>query len=130
MQREHQRKMRRKIFILAVAILILGAVPFTEAQAQKLVRIGYLDLSMRSTSPGPLDAFRQEMNKLGWIEGKKPAVEYRFAEQQPQLLPELASELVRLNTDLIVCPDTSSALAAKKATTTIPIVMLSVGDAV
>ena len=70
------------------------------------------------------------MNKLGWIEGKNIAVEYRFAEQQPKRLPDLAAELVRRNTDLIVCPDTSSALAAKNATTTIPIVMVSVGDAV
>jgi hypothetical protein len=50
----------RKIFFFAVAILILGSAQVTEAEAQKLVRIGYLDLSMRSTSPGPLDAFRHE----------------------------------------------------------------------
>ena len=120
----------KRIFFFAVAILILGSARVTEAEAQKLVRIGYLDLSRRPTSPGPLDAFRHEMTRLGWIEGKNIAVEYRFAEQQPNRLPDLAAELVRLNTDLIVCPDTSSALAAKNATTTIPIVMVSVGDAV
>ena len=77
-----------------------------------------------------MKAFLQELSKLGWIEGKNITIEYRFAEQKNERLPELAAELVRLKVDLIVTPSTTSALAAKKATTTIPIVMTNVGDPV
>ena len=77
-----------------------------------------------------MDAFRQELSKLGWIEGKNITIEYRFAEQKPERLPELAADLVRLKVDLIVVAGTPSALAAKSATTTIPIVMASAGDPV
>ena len=77
-----------------------------------------------------MEAFRQELSKLGWIEGKNITIEYRFAEQKTERLPELAADLVRLKVDLIVVTGAPTALAAKKATTTIPIVMASVGDPV
>ena len=77
-----------------------------------------------------MEAFRQELSKLGWIEGKNITIEYRFAEQKPERLPELAADLVRLKVDLIVVTATPPALAAKRATTTIPIVMTSAGDPV
>ena len=77
-----------------------------------------------------MDAFRQELSKLGWIEGKNITIEYRFAEQKPERLPELAADLVRLKVDLIVVSGTPPALAAKKATTTIPIVMANAADPV
>jgi putative ABC transport system substrate-binding protein len=73
---------------------------------------------------------RQELSKLGWIEGKNIAIEYRFAEQKPERLPELAAELVRLKVDLILVPGNPTALAAKRATTTIPIVMTNAADPV
>src|SRR5262249_51343326 len=76
-----------------------------------------------------LDGFRQELSKLGWIEGKNITVEYRFADQNERL-PELAADLVRLNVDLIVVSSAPPALAVKKATTTIPVVMTAVGDPV
>jgi len=79
---------------------------------------------------GLLEAFRQELSKLGWIEGKNIAIEYRFAEQKSERLPELAADLVRLKVDLIVVSAGPSVLAAKKATTTIPIVMANAGDPV
>src|SRR5207249_6341076 len=75
------------------------------------------------------EAFRQELGKLGWIEGKNIAIEYRFGEQQNERLPELAAELVRLKVDLIVASSPPSGLAAKNATTTIPIV-IEAGDLV
>ncbi|MBI2230606.1 MAG: ABC transporter substrate-binding protein, partial [Deltaproteobacteria bacterium] len=71
-----------------------------------------------------------ELSKLGWIEGKHFTIEYRFAEQKRERLPELAADLVRLKVDLIVVTAGPSAAAAKKATTTIPIVMTNVGDPV
>ena len=100
------------------------------AAAGKIFRIGFLDPSTASGSAVLLEAFRQELSKLGWIEGKNITIEYRFAEQKPERLPELAADLVRLKVDLIVVSGTAPALAAKKATTTIPIVMTSVADPV
>jgi putative tryptophan/tyrosine transport system substrate-binding protein len=77
-----------------------------------------------------VEAFRQELSKLGWIEGKNIAIEFRFAEGQPKRQPELAAELVRLKVDLIVVSGIGVALVAKKATTTIPIVITRAGDPV
>jgi len=117
------------IFAIVVALAVCGAM----AQAQqpgKMVRIGFLDNSTASGSAVLSDAFRQEMSKLGWIEGKNITIEYRFAEQKDGRLPELAADLVRLKVDLIVVSGTPSSLAAKSATTTIPIVMAQAGDPV
>jgi putative ABC transport system substrate-binding protein len=77
-----------------------------------------------------LEAFRQELSKLGWIEGKNFTIEYRFAERKPERLPELAAELVRLKVDLIVATGSPSTRAAKNATSSIPIVMAAVADPV
>jgi ABC-type uncharacterized transport system substrate-binding protein len=77
-----------------------------------------------------VDAFRQELGKLGWIEGKNIAIEYRFAESKGDRLPELAADLVRLKVDLIVTRATTVTLAAKRATTTIPIVIAAAADPV
>ena len=96
----------------------------------KIFRIGFLDAGTASGSAVLLDAFRQEMRKLGWIEGKNITIEYRFAEGKTERLPELAADLVRLKVDLIVVSWTGAALAAKSATTTIPIVMTNSGDPV
>jgi putative ABC transport system substrate-binding protein len=111
--------------------LFLATVNPTHAQqAGKIFRIGFLDPSTASGSAVLVDAFRQEMTKLGWIEGKNLTIEYRFAEQKIERAPELAADLVRLKVDLIVVTGTPVALAAKEATTTIPIVMVSGGDPV
>ena len=102
------------------------------AQAQqpgKIFRIGFLDASTASGMAVLTDTFRQELSKLGWIEGKNFAIEYRFGEQQPERVPELAADLVRLKVDLIVAT-ARAAREAKKATTTIPIVMPNSADPV
>jgi putative ABC transport system substrate-binding protein len=116
--------------ILCVVMLLAVAVIAEAQQSGKIFRIGFLDGGTASGIAGLLEAFRQELNKLGWIEGKNIAIEYRFAEQKPERLPELAAELVRLKVDLIVVVATPPTLAAKKANTTIPIVMTNVGDPV
>jgi putative tryptophan/tyrosine transport system substrate-binding protein len=114
-----------------VGAMLLALCVSADAQGpRKVLRIGYLDPSTRAASADRLEAFRQEMSKLGWIEGKNLGMEYRFAEQQPKRLPKLAAELVRLKVDVIFCSSTPPVLAAKKATTTIPIVMASSGDPV
>jgi putative ABC transport system substrate-binding protein len=120
----------KPIIILLVA-LALGCVHHADAQqAGKVFRIGYLEPGTASGNAVLLDGFRQELSKLGWIEGKNITVEYRFAEQKNERLPELAAELVRLKVDLIVVASSPPALAAKKATTTIPIVMTNAGNPV
>jgi ABC-type uncharacterized transport system substrate-binding protein len=115
---------------LLATVLLSTPLPANAQQAGKLPHIGFLDSSTASGVAVLLDAFRQELSKLGWIEGKNIAIEYRFAEGKNDRLPELAAELVRLKVDLILVAATPSALAAKKATTTIPIVMASGGDPV
>ena len=115
--------------ILVVALTLCEAR--TEAQQTgKIFCVSYLDPSTASSSAVLVEAFRQELSKLGWIEGKNIAIEYRFAEQKSDRLPELAAELVRLKVDLIVTSGGPTPLAAKNATSTIPIVMTSSVDPV
>jgi putative tryptophan/tyrosine transport system substrate-binding protein len=121
----------REFLGLLLTTFILGTASIAEAQQPgKIFRIGILDASTASGSAGLVDAFRQELSKLGWIEGKNITIEYRFAEQKLERLPELAADLVRLKVDLIVVRATPPALAAKAATTTIPIVMAASADPV
>ena len=89
------------IWLLATAIVISGPIANAQ-QPGKIFRIGFLDNSTASGIAVLLEAFRQELSKLGWIEGKNLTIEYRFAEQKRERLPELAADLVRLNVDLIV----------------------------
>ena len=89
------------LFAIVVAFTVCGA----RAEAQqtgKVFRIGFLDNSTASGMAVLSEAFRQELSKLGWVEGKNIAIEYRFAEQKTDRLPELAADLVRLKVDLIV----------------------------
>jgi putative ABC transport system substrate-binding protein len=119
------------VFIALCSLLLAPCLPADAQQPQKIFRIGYLDPSTASGSAVLLDAFREELSKLGWIEGKNITIEYRFAENKGTVrLPEFAADLVRLKVDLILVADAPSALAAKRATTSIPIVMVSVGDPV
>jgi putative ABC transport system substrate-binding protein len=99
-------------------------------QAGKIFRIGILDNSTASGSAVLLDAFREELRKLGWIEGKNIGFEYRFAEQRNERLPELAGELIRLKVDLILAMGQQAASAAKSASLSIPIVMATAGSPV
>src|SRR5262245_42373064 len=123
--------MVRKITVLALSAMLVGlSVPVEAQQAGKIFRIGFLDSSTAFGLAVLVDAFRQEMSKLGWIEGKNITIEYRFAEQKRERIPELVWELVRLKVDLIVVTDGPTSLEAKKGTTTIPIVMTSSGDPV
>ena len=109
-----------------LALLALGAVPRTSfAQPQgKVWRIGYLSLAPR---PDKLvEVFREELRDLGYAEGRNLLIEYRWAAGNVERLNEFATELVRLNVDVIVTVATVVGLAAKRATSTIPIVISSV----
>jgi putative tryptophan/tyrosine transport system substrate-binding protein len=123
--------MRKKFVGLALSAMLFALGSSAEAQQTgKVPRIGFLDASTASGNAILVEPFRQELSKLGWIEGKSIAIEYRFAEGQPERQRELAAELVRLKVDLIVVAGMGPALAAKSATATIPIVMASAGDPV
>jgi putative ABC transport system substrate-binding protein len=125
------KNMKKRITLWLLATLFLANISLADAQQTgKMFHIGVLDNSTASGSAVLMDAFRQELGKLGWIVGKNIAIEYRFAEQKNERLPELAADLVRLKIDLFVATSTPGALEAKRATTTIPIVMVSAGDPV
>src|ERR1044071_4226388 len=121
--RGEEKNMKKRITLWLLATLFLANVSLADAQQTgKIFRIGFLDPSTASGSAVLVDAFRQELTKLGWTEGKNIVIEYRFAENKGQdRLPELVADLVRLKVGLIVAGDTPASLAAKKATTTIPI---------
>jgi putative ABC transport system substrate-binding protein len=129
--RDREKDMKKKFTVLALCVMLFALCGSAAAQQTgKIFRIGYLDSSTASGSAVLLDAFRQELSKLGWIEGKNITIEYRFADQKPERQRELAAELVRLKVDIIVVSGIGVALAAKKATTTIPLVMTRAGDPV
>jgi putative ABC transport system substrate-binding protein len=110
------------------AMLFALSMPAHAQQPGKVARIGFLERSTASGMAVLLDPFRQELSKLGWIEGKNIAIEYRFAEQKTERLPELAAELVHLKVDSIVVTGDPARLATKGATSTIPIVMANAAD--
>lgn len=124
--------MKRRAFItLVVGAAIAAPLAARAQQAKKIPRIGYL--SPGSASPGPLayhDEFQRGLRELGYIEGQNIVIEYRFAEGKFEQLADLATELVKLNVDVIVSVVTQASLAAKNSTSTIPIVIVSVGDPV
>ena len=126
------RTVGKAVFALIVIALGLTALPATlEAQqAPSAYRIGRLTpLSEEADGPN-LEAFRLGMSSLGWVEGKNYTIEPRFAEGKPERLPALAAELVQRRVGVILVGSNQGALAAKKATTTIPIVMVTTGDPV
>ena len=123
--------MTKKIILLALCSMLLAPCSAVEAQQSgKIFRIGYLDPSTPAGSAVLLQAFWQEMRKLGWAEGKTITMEYRFGEQNTDRLPDLATDLVRLKVDVIMTTGGPAASAAKAATRTIPVVMATTGDPV
>src|SRR3989338_5571479 len=119
------------IAALAVTIALLSIAPFVEAQQPgKIWRIGVLASGSQSLNASRNEALRQGLREFGYLEGKNVIIEYRYAEGKLDRLPELAAELVRQKADVIVVGGTRVALAAKKATGTIPIVIAGAGDPV
>jgi putative tryptophan/tyrosine transport system substrate-binding protein len=120
--------MNRRTAIRRLATFFLTTASFAEAQQTgKVPRVGFL----LGSSPGPdprVEAFRQGLRDLGYVEGKNIVIEWRFAEGKQDRLPELAAELVHLNVEIIVTDGTAVTRAAKNATKTIPIVMAADGD--
>jgi putative ABC transport system substrate-binding protein len=114
------KNMKRKITVFALIAMLFALCGSVDAQQTgKIFRIGLLDPSDARSSAVRLEAFWQEIRKLGWIEGRNFTIESRFSEEKTDRLAELAAELVRQKVDVIVCASTAAALAAKRATTTI-----------
>jgi putative ABC transport system substrate-binding protein len=123
--------MTRVLLSAFFALALLAAPRAGEAQpAGKVPRIGVMS-SGSATSPDLADALRRGLTELGWAEGQNILIEWRWAEGRPERYPALIAELVRLKVDLIVAGGgTPGARAAKRATSTIPIVVPAVGDPV
>jgi putative ABC transport system substrate-binding protein len=122
-------RVERRGFIVGSLGLLAAPLADQAQAAGKIPRVGFLFYG----SPGPtreVDAFRQGLRELGYVDGQNITVEYRFASGQVERLPELATDLVRLKLDVIVTPGTPASMAAKRATSTIPIVFAGVADAV
>ncbi len=123
--------MDRRVFLSSLGFVTLAAPLAPEAQqAAKIARIGYLAVSNLAASPHLIEAFRQGLRDLGYVEGRNVVIEYRSAEGKFERLPALAAELVALKVDVIVTSSTEGVLAAKQATRTLPIVIAAVGDPV
>jgi putative tryptophan/tyrosine transport system substrate-binding protein len=126
--------MRRREFITlvggAAAPSILWPLAARAQQPAKLPTIGFLGQSTRSAASEWVAAFVQRLRELGWIEGRTIAIEYRWGEGRSERAAEIAAEFVRLNVDIIVTSGTPQVLAAKQATSVIPIVFATAGDPV
>jgi putative ABC transport system substrate-binding protein len=123
--------MTKKILVWLLVTFFVANVSVAQAQqAGKIPRIGYLTGATRDGQAARIEAFRQGLRELGYVEGKNIVIEYRYAEGKLDRLPALAAELVRLKVDVIVTGGGVITRAAKEATVTIPIVMTNDSDPV
>jgi ABC-type uncharacterized transport system substrate-binding protein len=119
--------MRRRRFLVVASAALLAARPAIARAAERIHRVGFL-WDSPSVWPHALAGFRDGLRELGWVEGQNIVVEYRWAEGHFDRLPALAEELVRLKVDVIVAPTSIYAGAARRATSTIPIIFASHAD--
>jgi len=122
--------MRRRDFIKVIAGSAASWPLTTRAQQSSVAVIGYLGLGSAQSDAFRVTGFRQGLKEAGYIEGQNLTIEYRWAEQHHDLLPTMAADLVRHQVAVIVAPSSSASLAAKAATTTLPIVFETAGDPV
>ena len=119
----------QRFWVPACALLVaLGAV--VEAQPKRVARVAYLAAVSAAADAPRLEAFRQGLRELGYIEGQNLILEYRHEGSGFDRLPDLVAELIRQKPDVLVAVTTNAAQAARKATTTIPIVFMGVTDPV
>ena len=119
-----RKAMRRNIFGVALSIMLFGlSFPADAQQPKKIAKIGYLLPSTPAAAAHLLEAFRQGLRELGYVEGKTLVLELRYGEARTERLPELARELVGLKVDVIVTATDVAIAAVKRETQTIPIVM-------
>ena len=120
-------RVQRRDFLIAAGAIVAAPIVARAQATRTIPRVGFL-FGGASGPSADVDAFRRGLRERGYIEGQNIAVEYRYASGQVGQLAELAAELVRLKVEVIVAPSTPTALAAKRATSTIPIVFAVVAD--
>jgi putative tryptophan/tyrosine transport system substrate-binding protein len=121
----------KRFFSILLVIAVTGACAMVQAQQPtKVPRIGYLSVSSLSDMADRIDAFRDGLRELGYVEGKNIVIEWRYGQEKPDRVSELAVELARLKVDVIVSGGNSATQAVKKATNTIPILMTQSSDPV
>ena len=124
MVRREEKKVKRRIFAVALCTVLFALCVSAHAQQPtKIPRIGLLFTATPSAAAARIEAFRQGLRELGYVEGKNILIEQRYAEGQLNHMNELAAELVRLKVDVIVTIGPAATRPAKEATTAIPIVM-------
>ncbi|MDP9131480.1 MAG: ABC transporter substrate-binding protein, partial [Candidatus Binatota bacterium] len=120
---DHMTTRRELLIALGAGVLAAPRVAIAQQQPAKVPRIGFLTFAFLSAVSARIEAFRQGLRELGYVEGKNIVIEWRHAEGKLDRLPALAAELVRLKVDIIVSTGPTVTRAAKGETTTIPIVM-------
>ena len=110
----------RVLLIVFVVVLLAFAVIVEAQQPSKMPRIGYLGAFTPSAGAPLLEAFRQAMRELGYVEGRNIFIDYRWAEGTPDQFPALAGELINLRVDVIVTQSNAAVAALQQATRTIP----------
>src|SRR5437899_5123985 len=123
-------KMKRREFIACLGGAAAWPLAARAQQPAKLPTIGYLGTAVPSAWSPWTSAFVQRLRELGWVEGRTVVIEFRWAEGREERYAEIAAEFVRLKVDVIVTSGTSPVVAAKRATSTIPIVFATAGDPV
>jgi putative ABC transport system substrate-binding protein len=122
--------MQRREFIAGIGAATVWSFVARAQQAKRIYKIGYLEAGSPSSSPSLLAAFQEGLRKFGYVEGENLFIERRYADGLEERLPQLATELVRFGVDVVFTVGLPPALAAAKATSTIPIVFASGGDPV
>lgn len=124
------RQVRRRQFLIITAALFAAPCAAPAQQTRRSFRVGFLGMSNRENAQPLLDALWQGLREHGWIEGQTLTIEYRWAKGRVERLPDLAAELVDLKVDVLMVSPAAGIRAARDATRTIPIVMMSGGDPV
>src|SRR5215470_5911244 len=122
--------MNRRAFVIGLGGVLTAPLAVEAQQVGRVYRIGYMSVVSRQSAEPLKVIFLRALRDLGWIEGRNLLVEWRWADGKVERLSGFATELAKLNVDLIVAPQSDSALAAKRATRTIPIVHVVSGDPV
>jgi putative tryptophan/tyrosine transport system substrate-binding protein len=121
---------RRRLLLTSLLAMLVSSRPSQGQQRGKVYRIGMLERTSEAMNAANVEGFRRGLRELGYVEGTDFAIDYRSADGRDERFRDLAADLVRTKVDLIVTRGTPATVAAKQATTTIPIVVTGVGDAV
>ena len=131
MRKARAESMKTNIFCVVIGVLLVAlSLPAGAQQPRKIARIAFLGTASASVVAERVDAFREGLRKLGYLEGKNIVIEYRFGEGKSNEVSSIAVELVRSKVDVIVTAGPAATRSAKEATVTIPIVMGNEGDPV